>query len=219
MARRRIKTARPLIAYAGQDQLVYARYDGTASVTLDGSGSNGSKAHRLTYTWHLGGSPVAMGIRPTLKLIAGEHTISLVVSNARQESEPSQVVITVMEPLEVECKIHPPSKTFFKNDLELMATLTLPLGMTTDQINSSEPLRLYPNGVEVRYQYNIQWRRQKETRANIFVFFHKNTLKRISPDGSAEVAISGQLKTGQYFYGIDTVQVVDRNQKATSTLT
>jgi hypothetical protein len=97
-----------------------------------------------------------------------------------------------------------------------MATLTLPLGMTTDQINSAEPLRLYPGGTEVKYQYDIQWRRQKKSCANIFVFFHKDMLKRISPDGSAEAAISGQLKTGQYFYGIDTVQVIDRDQQASS---
>ena len=216
MARRKTKTARPLIAYAGQDQLVYARYNGTATVTLDGSGSNGSKAHRLTYTWYLGGSPIAMGMHPTLKLISGEHTFSLIVSNARQESEPSHVVVTVKEPLEVECKIHPPSKNFFMNDPEIMATLYLPPGMTTDQISTDEPLRLYPGGAEVKHQYDIQWRRQKTSRANIFVFFHRDMLKHISPDGSAEAAIAGQLKTGQSFYGIDTVQVVDRNQKVIS---
>lgn len=216
MARNKINTARPLTAFAGRNQIVYARYDGTASVTLDGSGPNGLKAHRLTYTWHLDGSPIATGMHPTLKLIAGEHTFSLVVSNARQESEPSHVVITVKDPLEMECKIHSPGKNFFKNDPELMATLTLPPDMTTDQVNSGEPLRLFPGGIKVKYQYDFQWRRKKSSRANIFVFFHRDMLKHISPDGSAEVAISGQLKTGQYFYGIDTVQIVDRNQEAIS---
>jgi hypothetical protein len=216
MARKKTKTERPLIANAGKDQIVYARYDGTASVMLDGSGSNGSKAHRLTYTWYVGDAPIAMGRRPTIRLISGEHTISLVVNNARQESEPSQVVITVLDPLEVECRIFPPCKTFFKKDPEIMATLSLPPGMTKDQINSDEPLRLYPCGTEVKHQYEIQWRRDKKARANIFVFFHKDMLKHVSPDGSAEIAISGQLRTGQYFYGTDIVQMVDRNQDAMS---
>jgi len=216
MGKKNSKTARALVAHAGKDQTVYAQYNGTASVTLNGSGSSGSKPYKLTYTWYLDGSPVAMGKRPTIRLISGEHTITLVVSNAREHSQPSQVFITVIDPMEVECRIFPPSKDLFKKMPEIMAKLYLPPGMTADQINSEQPLRVYPGGAEVIYHYAIKWRRQNKPCSDIFAFFNKDVLKHVAPDGIAELAVSGQLKTGQYFYGRDTIRIEDQNMGTTS---
>lgn len=214
MGRKKSKTERALVAHAGKDQVVYARYNGVANVTLDGS--SGSRSKRLTYTWYLDGSPIAMGIRPTVKLISGEHTVALVLNNGRIDSEPSHVVITVVDPMEVECRIFPPSKDLFKKTPEIMARLYLPPGMTTDHVNSDQPLCIYPGGTEVIDQYAIQWRRNRMPCANVFAFFSKDVLTHVAPDGSVELTVSGQLKTGQYFFGKDTIRVADMDRIALS---
>ena len=168
------------------------------------------RSKRLTYTWYLDGSPIAMGMRPNIKLITGEHTVTLVVSNGREDSEPSQVAITVIDPIEVECRIFPPNKKMFKKKPEIMATLYMPPGITQDEINLDQPLRLYPGGAQVLDHYAIQWRRHKAPCARVFAFFHRDVVIHSVPkSGFMELAITGRLKSGQYFYGSDTINVAD----------
>lgn len=217
MKKMRRKTARLLVADAGKNKTVYARFDGTADVTLDGSGSSASNVNDLTYTWHLDGTRIATGIDPTIELLAGEHTITLVVNNGRDDSEPSKVVITVIEPLEAECRMFPPSKDLHKSKPEIMAMLRLPPGITKDEINLDRALRLYPGGAEVMGQYTMQWRARRRLCTNIFAFFHKDLLKQaVSHDGSVELAVVGRLKTGRYFYASDTIEVGDQSETTIS---
>ena len=208
---KKTKSGRILVADAGKDQVVYARYNGTANVTLDGSG--GTKSKRLTYTWYLEGSPIAMGMRPTVKLVSGEHIVTLILNNGREDSAPSHVAITVIEPIEVECKMFPPSKKMFKKKPEIMASLDMPPGITKSQINLNQPFRLYPGGAEVLYHYHMQWRKQETPVIRIYTFFHIDSLSRASlRGGSVEIAVTGQLKTGQCFYGSDTIKLSDRQE-------
>ena len=210
-------TARGLVADTGKDQIVFARYNQAAHVRLDGSGD--LKAKRLTYTWYLEGSPVAMGMRPTVKLIPGEHIVSLVVNNGREDSEPSHVVITVIEPLEVECRIFPPSKTMFNKIPEIMAKLYMPPGISSDAIDFDHPLRLYPGGAEVMDHYTMQWRRQKIPCTSVFAFFNKDLLKCDTSTGDGvDLVVSGRLKTGRHFFGRDKIKILNHREMILSTL-
>ena len=84
----------PPIADAGTDQTVAAGPDCTATVALDGSESSDSDGDPLTYTWTWNGS-FANGVSPTIQLPLGTTTITLVVNDGTEDSEPDEVDITV----------------------------------------------------------------------------------------------------------------------------
>jgi hypothetical protein len=91
------------VAEAGPDQLVECAcntQEGT-KVTLDGTGSYDEGDNPLTFTWTgpFVESP-ANGAIPTVTLedgCPGEYVITLVVNNGIEDSEPNEVVITVVD--------------------------------------------------------------------------------------------------------------------------
>ena len=92
---------------------------------------------------------------------------------------------------------------------KILAMLRLPEGVATDQIDSNEPLLLYPGGIEAMSQRIIESRRQGTTQTSIFAFFDKAELMdAVSDNGRVELQVVGNLKTGQYFCGTDTVRII-----------
>jgi hypothetical protein len=93
----------PPCSDAGPDQVVECAcntVEGT-KVTLDGTGSSDTDGDPLTYTWTgpFTESP-ADGATPTVTLEAGcpgEYVITLVVNDGTEDSEPNDVVITVVD--------------------------------------------------------------------------------------------------------------------------
>ena len=93
----------------------------------------------------------------------------------------------------------------------IMAWLRLPKGVTKDQIDSNTPLLLYPGEIEPTRQYIFQRGHRGPKRVSIIAYFDKSDLMdAVSNNGRAELKIVGQLKTGQYFYGTDTVRIINR---------
>lgn len=66
--------------------------DGYERVTLDGSGSLGAIAR---YDWSEQGERIATGVRPTMNLPVGEHTITLTVTGRGGQSDTDDVTIVV----------------------------------------------------------------------------------------------------------------------------
>lgn len=85
---------RPPVANAGADQSVLIGGSGTASVTLNGTGSSDPDGDALTYTWKEGATTLATGATPTVALPFGLHTLTLTVSDG-QYSDSDTVVIDV----------------------------------------------------------------------------------------------------------------------------
>ena len=93
----------PPVADAGADQVVECACNtaqGT-KVTLDGTGSYDADGDPLTYTWSgpFVESPTS-GATPTVTLdggCPGEYVITLVVNDGIEDSEPNEVVITVVD--------------------------------------------------------------------------------------------------------------------------
>jgi len=84
---------RGLIANAGSNQTIdCAPLTGTL-VTLDGS----SSTNTVNYTWRENRSIIALGINPTITLLPGTHSISLVIDNGAggYSTNNSVVIITV----------------------------------------------------------------------------------------------------------------------------
>ncbi|HIJ51934.1 MAG TPA: S8 family serine peptidase [Planctomycetes bacterium] len=201
------------VADAGDDQTVECacvREQGT-EITLDGSRSSDADGTALTYTWTgpFRESP-AQGPTPAVTLdgeCPGEYVITLVVNDGIDDSEPDTVVITIVEPVESQLWVFPRVINRHSRQPTILAMLRLPEGVTSNQVDSEQPLLLYPGGVEAIYQYVIQSRRRGAQRTSILAFFDKAKLMEAVPDnGIVELQVVGQLTTGRCFYGTDTIR-------------
>ncbi len=194
---------------AGPDQTVYAGLEGLRQVTLDGSASFDGNADGLTYTWRWtidSNTFTATGPIVSIELPGGEHIIQLIVNDGIRDSQPDHVVITLIESLESLLRIVPRVISRHSRQPKILVLLRLPEGVTRDQIDSNEPLLLYPGGIEAMSQRVIESRRQG---VSIFALFDKAKLMdAVSDNGKVELQVVGNLKTGQYFYGTDTVRII-----------
>jgi len=203
----------PPVADAGADQTVYAWIDGIAQVILDGTGSYDNDGHPLTYIWSWtidGQACTATGPEPTIEMPVGKQTIELIVNDRVEDSEPDNVIITVIEPVESQLWIVPRVINRHSSQPKIFTLLRLPEGITSAHIDSNQPLLLYSAGIEAIRQHIIQSRRGGARQVSIFAFFDKSELMDAIPDnGKVELQVVGRLKnTGQYFYGTDTVKII-----------
>ena len=86
------------IADAGIDQSVVCTSTSGTAVTLDGSDSSDPDDADLTYAWtgpFPEGSGTVTGVDPTVTLPTGTSSISLVVNNGLEDSEPDTVSINI----------------------------------------------------------------------------------------------------------------------------
>jgi len=211
------------VADAGPNQTAYAWIDGIAKVTLDGTNSHDPDGDELTFLWGWtidGNSFDVNGVSPTIELPVGKHTIRLIVNDGIEGSEPDEVTITVIEPMESRLWIFPQVINRHSRMKKIMAWVHLPEGVTKDQVDSDEPLLLYPGEIEALLypgeieatrQYVFRHGRRRPKRTSIFAFFDKAELMDAIPDnGRVELQVVGNLTTGQYFYGSDTVRIITR---------
>ncbi len=91
-----INTNLPPQANAGPDQTVIdTDNNGSGQVTLDGSGSNDRDGSITSYVWREGGRQITTGVKPTVSLPIGRHTITLVVTDNGGLTDTDTVVIIV----------------------------------------------------------------------------------------------------------------------------
>jgi hypothetical protein len=211
---------RPPIANAGLNQTVYAWIDGIAEVNLDGSGSYDPDGDELIYSWSWaidGNDYKATGVKPTIELPVDQHVISLIVNDGTVDSEPNEVNITVVGPVEANLCVTPKVLNYYwpgRNSCfqpRIMAMMRLPKGITKNQIDSNEPLLLYPGEIEADWtwisrDFDCKCRVWNTT---ILALFDKDELMDAIPNnGQVKLAVVGQLKTGQYFFGTDNIKVI-----------
>jgi len=103
-----VRPNNPPIANAGSDQTVAVGPDCMATVSLDGSGSTDPDGHPLTYAW-IWDDQSATGINPSIELPLGTSTITLIVNDGIEDSEPDTVTITVIDdtPPEINVSVSP----------------------------------------------------------------------------------------------------------------
>jgi len=83
-----------LVANAGNDIVTMSDEDGSATVTLDGSGSYDPNGNALTYSWTLDGTVVSTDVSFDYDLNIGVFTFTLTVSNG-ELTDSDDVVVTV----------------------------------------------------------------------------------------------------------------------------
>jgi hypothetical protein len=199
------------VADAGEDQTVYADADFTADVTLDGSESDDPDGDELSYlwTWTIGGEArQATGVNPVIELPVGEHTVELIVNDGQEDSEPDQVVITVIAPMKASLSVLPRVINRYSSIPHIMAMVRL-FGISKDQVDCETPLLLYPGGIKATSQRVSECGRGGTHATMIIARFDKSALMDAARDnGSVELTGVGRLKSGQYFCGTDTIRII-----------
>ena len=91
--------------------------------------------------------------------------------------------------------------------------LCLPEGVTEDEVDTDEPLLLYPGdspyGIQATRQRIIQRYRRGTLRVSVFASFSKDDVTTGVPeDGQVEMMVIGRFMDEQYFYGLDNVWII-----------
>jgi len=202
----------PPVALPGPNQIAYAWIDNIADVDLDGLDSYDIDGDNLSYYWSWtvdGITYEAIEPNPTFELPIGEHQIQLIVNDGIVDSDPNYVTITVIEPIKSHLCHIPKVISRQSNKPKIFALVYLPESVTKDTIDSDQPLRLYPGNIKSIIQRIMESRGQG---VRVFAFFDKAELMLAVPDdGTVELKVVGQFKTGQYFYGTETVKIVSHH--------
>jgi len=205
-------TNQPPIADAGDDQTVYAWIDGIAEVTLDGSDSTDPDCDELTYmwTWMIDSHTYhATGVNPTIELPIGEHTVELVVNDGTIDSEPDEVVITVVGPVEAYLWVFPYVIPRGDSGWPYILAMVRLSDISEDQVDITQPIRLYPGGGEAIYQHVYQHSGELVRTTVIAVFAKEDLTEAVPENGKADLEVVGQLDTGQHFFGSHSVFIIN----------
>jgi hypothetical protein len=200
----------PPVADAGDDQTVFCWIDGLVNVTLDGSGSYDEDENPITYlwTWTIDNQTyTATGISPTITLPAGVHTITLVVNDSIDDSQPDEVVIIAEAPIVVSVNCTPKSLNCESNGNWVMAHFVLPPEYGLADVNTSVPCTLEPLGLSTS---RIDPFINEDGLVQVDVSFDRNELCETDPPlGFNQMMPTGSLISGHYFYGVDEIRILD----------
>ena len=200
------------VADAGEDQIVYARYDGMVVITLDGSESFDEDGDELSYSWRLGGQEIATGVNPTVEMVVNEPNIviELIVSDGIEESEPDEVWITVVPALEVWMKITPRSLNCHSHGRWIKAHLILPEGFEVSEVDVNTPAQLIPLGIE---SDQLKVSVGEDGLVKIQALFTRSQFCEAAGNWPNEIIVCGLLTSGQSFYGKAGIREVTHGLK------
>jgi parallel beta-helix repeat protein len=198
------------VADAGPNQTVYAWINGFADVNLDASASFDDDNDVLDYYWSWtidGNTYEANGINPTIKLPVGTHTIELVVDDGIDLSQPDYCTITVIKAVRGKLTLSPRVLETKSCGKWILATLFIP-SVPGEKVNTNEPLRLYPGGVEAKYQRFSKLGKFGCAPTFALAYFDKQQVIDALGPGQFDVSVVGRFLTGRFFFGSDTIKII-----------
>jgi len=125
------------------------------------------------------------------------------------------------ERLEAELSVSPTKIYRHRRRPVVFATLRLPEGVTKDDVDSDCPFMLSDGKNEIaikasyKRMYQSRRRKSKSSRVKIFAFFNMTELLKGTADNCEEMQLQacGKLKSGQEFYGSDTIRIINPRKK------
>jgi hypothetical protein len=205
------------VANAGPDQTICAWMSEMVEVTLDGTDSYDEDGQPLTYAWTWmvdGDSYTVTEPTITIELPVGEHVIELIVNDGIDDSEADRVIVTIVGPMESQVSIFPLTINRQSRQSQILAWVRLPEGVARDLVDSGQLLLLYPGGIEATRQHIFEYGRDDARQTSIFAFFDKAELMDAVPNASrVQLQVVGQFKTGQCFYGVDSVRIIGQDRQ------
>jgi parallel beta-helix repeat protein len=200
----------PPVAIAGPNQSVYAWLDGFTDINLDGSASYDDDNDVLDYywSWTIGGDIYeANGVNPTIKLPVGIHSIELVVDDGIDLSEPAYCTITVINAVRGRLILSPNVLQSKSCGKWLIATLFIP-SVPGEKVNTTVPLRLYPSGIEAKYQRFYRYGFSRFSPMFAVAFFDKQQVIDALGTGNFDVSVVGQFLSGRFLFGSDFIRII-----------
>jgi len=198
------------VADPGPDHVVYAGLDGKATLMLDGSKSSDPDGDTLgfAWAWSIGANVyLSNGVSLTIELPIGIHTVQLMVNDGHLNSQPAEVKITVVAPLECNLKIAPSTINLRSNGQNILACIRFPEGFSEADADSDTSLQLSPGGIQALRRWTAN---DEANQLSLFAFFDRAALSGAAQNGPAELTVVGTLRSGQLFYGRDTVEIQQR---------
>ena len=207
------------VADAGEDQIAYAWFDWLAEVILDGNGSYDDDGHVLTYLWRWSidvNNFTAISPSPSIKLPTGEHVVELVVNDRVEDSEPDEVVITVVPPVQAGMRFTPQALNPSSKGRWVKAHLVLPEGFFVEDVNTNSPARIVEPFIADSNYMDVFI--NKDDLVEIMAAFDRAVF---CSNGSMleDIVVIARLTTGQYFYGTDTIRIKTNNLEYLAVLT
>ncbi|MHC4266319.1 MAG: GLUG motif-containing protein [Planctomycetota bacterium] len=188
--------------------------NGYAEVLLDGLNSYDpdGDSNNLTYQWSWTiDSNDCNSTEPIFltDLPVGLHTFELVVSDGIDDSEPNTCDITIIAPLRTEAMIVP--KTLnrkAKGPKQIRVFMNIPAGIQKEDIvDDSLLLHHTGSGFLLQASNQIIVKSRKGTLRCLVSFNRDDLLDAIDDNGQIVLNVLAQLKTGQYIYGTDTINI------------
>ena len=202
------------VADAGRDQTIYASARGVAQATLDGTASYDDDGDPLTYQWAWTVDAVAYeanSVNPTIELPTGEHTITLIVHDGTEHSEPDQVIVTVLPAVEVGMQLTPQTLNCAAKGKYVKAHMVLPEGILAEDVDVNTPAVAEPPDVESEYMKLVGG---DDGPVELEIAFDRAAFcEALTETGEIEATVTGLLTTGQEFYGSDVFRIVGPGRK------
>ena len=196
----------PPVAKAGDDQIAFAFIDGYALVNMNGTDSYDPDGDKLEYFWYNeAGDLIATGAEPNVPFEAGQHEVTLIVNDGLEDSEPNSCTVSVIEALQTGAKLTPQLLNRKSKRPHVIGRLKL-TGFNPLDLDPNEPMILMPGKVEAGRIESLP----DNDKSDSFVltgFFDNETFMNAIDGGTIEGTIGVRLLTGQWVYGIDTLQV------------
>jgi len=125
------------------------------------------------------------------------------------DSEPDQVVIIVVGPIEVAMQFTPRALNPDSRGKWVKAHFVLPAGFVVEDVDAGRPAKIEPLGIESEY---INVFINEDGLVEIEAAFSRGAFCAAARDyGPAEVTAAGLLASGQCFYGTDTIKIINKS--------
>jgi hypothetical protein len=203
------------VADAGPEQVVYAFFDGYACVTLDGTDSYDDDEDALEYFWYDGNELIATGAEPNVMLPVGEHVIDLIVNDGIEDSEPNDVVITVIQALKIPMNLTPRTLNCRSQGNWTKAHFALPEEYSISDIDPDRPAVVHELGIESAL---LEVSVNKEKSVEITASFAREQICSLAGDWPEVFRVYGFFTDGSVFFGESVIRINPAGLKEVSEL-
>ncbi len=189
------------VANAGPDVMGFTLDQNTkATMILDGGKSYDPEGLPLQYRWYDADELVCEQARFTTELLVGARTFRLQVSDPTGQIGSDEATATVTLVVSTKTRVSP--QKMLRNSSQDVLTLTvLPKGKFVKDLDTTEPLRLFPGGIPAVKQSAFMW--LSGDAMVLGTFKRADVMAAVPTNGRTELRVVGRLKDGQHFSAVD----------------
>jgi hypothetical protein len=195
----------PPIADAGPNVAGFSLDGVSGSIALDAGRSLDPEGQTLTYRWYRDGQLVSSQAKFTTVLPVGQYTFTLIVNDGIRDSDPDEVVAGIWPIIPTLAAVSPGTINRTRPGQAVIAMIMLPPGKRVTDFDLTQPMLLFPGGIEATTQTTMVW--MNGAVYAIGRFDLARLLAAVTTNGDVELRVVGALKDNRYFSGADTIKI------------